>query len=201
MKLKSREKVLIIFAVIAIAVWAFNHFYFTPQTRKIKALKAELKAADLKSDESLLVTKGVETLEAEILRQDEALKRLSERTLRGEEFRTFLRHLAKESDSSQMKVVSLTPQEENLPPPEGKKEKSASQYKRVTVQMVLYSTYAKLGNYLRGIEELPFLINVDNIQIEKAEETRPLLKVSIGLSMYITGESEGVKGARGQGGQ
>jgi len=186
MTLKSREKVLIIFAVIAVAVWVFNHFYFTPQTQKIKALKAELKAADLKSDESLLVAKGVETFEAEILRQEEALKRLSERTLRGEEFRTFLRHLAKESDSSQMKVVSLTPQEENLPPPEGKKEKSTSQYRRITVQMVLHSTYYKLGSYLKGIEELPFLINVDNIQIEKAEETRPLLRVSMGLSMYIT---------------
>lgn len=186
MTLKSREKVLIIFAVIAISVWAFSHFYVTPQTRKIKALKAELKAADLKSDESLLVTKGVEILEAEILRQEEALKRLNDRTLRGEEFKTFLRHLAKESDSSQMKVISLTPQEENLPPPESKKEKSASQYRRVTVQMVLHSSYAKLGNYLKGIEELPFLINVDNIQIERIEEVRPLLKVSIGLSMYIT---------------
>jgi Tfp pilus assembly protein PilO len=186
MTLKSREKVLIIFAVIAIAVWVFNHFYFAPQTRKINALKAELKAADLKSDESLLVTKGVEMLEAEILRQEEALNRLNDRTLRGEEFKTFLRHLAKESDSSQMKVISLTPQEENLPPPEGKKEKSASQYRRVTVQMVLHSSYAKLGNYLKGIEDLPFLINVDNIQIERIEEVRPLLKVSIGLSMYIT---------------
>ena len=113
---------------------------YTPQNRKIKALKAELKAADLKSDESLLMTKGVETLEAEVLRQEEALKRLSERTLRGEEFRTFLRHLAKESDSPQMKVVSLTPQEENLPPPEGKKGGSTSQYRRVAVQMVLHST-------------------------------------------------------------
>src|SRR4030043_2244264 len=117
MTLKSREKVLIIFAVIAVVVWVFNYFYFTPQSRKIKALKAELKAIDLKSDESVLVTKGVETLEAEILRQEEAVKRLSDRTLRGEEFKTFLRHLAKESDSLQMKVVSLTPQEENLPPP------------------------------------------------------------------------------------
>src|SRR4030043_973534 len=186
MTLKSREKLLIIFAVIAVAVWVFNHFYYAPQTRKIKALKVELKAVDLKSDDALLVAKGVETLESEILRQEEALKRLSERTLRGEEFKTFLRHLAKESDSSQMKVVSLTPQEENPPSPEGKKEKSASQYRRVTVQMVLHSTYYKLGSYLKGIEELPFLINVDNIQIEKAEETRPLLKVSMGLSMYIT---------------
>ena len=171
-------------AIIVIAFWVFVTFYYTPQSRKIKALKAELKAADLKLDESLLVTRGVETLEAEVLRQEEALKRLSERTLRGDEFRTFLRHLARESDSPQMKVVSLAPQEEN-PPPEGKKEGSASKYRRVTVQMVLHSTYAKLGTYLKGIEELPFLINVDNIQIEKNEEVNPLLKVNIGLSMYV----------------
>ena len=186
MVLKNREKIFIILAVIAIAFWAFVTFYYAPQSRKIKALKAELKAADLKSDESLLVAKGVETLEVEILRQEEALKRLGERTLRGEEFRTFLRHLARESDSPQMKVISLTPQEENLPPPEGKKEGSASQYRRVTVQMVLHSTYGKLGTYLKGIEELPFLINVDNIQMEKIEEVQPFLKVTIGLSMYIT---------------
>jgi Tfp pilus assembly protein PilO len=186
MVLKSREKIFIILAVIAIAFWAFVTFYYTPQSRKIKALKADLKAADLKSEESLLVTKGVETLEAEVLRQEEALKRLSERTLKGEEFRTFLRHLARESDSPQMKVISLTPQEENLPPPQGRKEGPASQYRRVTVQMVLHSTYEKLETYLKGIEELPFLINVDNVQMERTEEVQPFLKVTIGLSMYIT---------------
>src|SRR3989304_7625378 len=167
MVLKSREKILIILAVVAIAFWVFATFYYTPQNRKSKALKVELKAADLKLDESLLMMKAAETLEAEVLRQEEALRRLSERTLRGQEFRTFLRHLARESDSPQMKVVSLTPQEENLPSPEGKKEGSSSQYRRITVQMVLHSTYAKLRTYLKGIEELPFLINVDNIQIEK----------------------------------
>ena len=51
--------------------------------------------------------------------------------------------------------------------------------------MVLHSTYNKLGNYLKGIEELPLLINVDNIQIEKNEEIQPLLKVTMGLSIYI----------------
>jgi len=185
MVLKSREKILIILAFIATAVWIFDHFYFTPQSRKIRALKVELKAADLKLDESLLMTKGVEALEAEVSRQEEALKRLSERTLRGEEFRTFLRHLARESDSPQIKVVSLTPQEENLPSPERKKGGSTPQYRKVAVQLVLHSTYAKLRTYLKGIEELPFLINVDNIQIEKNAEAQPLLKVSIGLSMYI----------------
>jgi hypothetical protein len=85
-----------------------------------------------------------------------------------------------------MKVISLTPQEENLPPPLGKKEGPASQYKRVMVQVVLHSTYTKLESYLKGIEGLPFLIHVDNIQVERTEEVHPLLKVSVVLSMYIT---------------
>jgi Tfp pilus assembly protein PilO len=185
MTLKNREKILIILAVIAIAIWISDHFYFTPQNRKIRALKAELTAADLKMDESLQMTKGVEAFEAEVSRQEEALKRLSERTLRGEEFRAFLRHLARESGSPQMKVVSLTPEETNFPSPEGKKDGSIPQYRRVVVQIILHSTYTKLSAYLKGIEDLPFLINIDNMQIEKTQEAQPLLKVSMGLSMYI----------------
>ncbi len=188
MVLKSREKILIIFAGIAVALWVFLTFYYAPQSRKIRTLKAEMKAVDLKSGESLLLAKGVETLETEVLRKEEVLKRLSERTLRGEEFRAFLRHLAKESDSPQMKVISLTPQEENLPPPQAKKEGSAPQYRRLTLQVVLQSTYTKLESYLKGIEGLPFLIYVDNIQVERTEEVHPLLKTTIGLSMYVTSQ-------------
>jgi len=199
MVLKSREKILIVLAVIVIGILAFDRFYYTPQSRKIQRLKAEVRAADLKLNESLLVAKGVETLETEVLRQEGELKRLSERTLRGQEFRTFLKHLAKESDSLQMKVISLAPHEEKLPSPEGKKEFSASQYRRVIVQMVVHSTYNKLGTYLKGIEELPFLINVDNLQVEKNEEVQPLLKVTMGLSMYIAEAERGFKGSRVQG--
>ena len=199
MVLKSREKILIVLAVIVIGILAFDRFYYTPQSRKIQRLKAEVKAADLKLNESLLVAKGIETLEAEVHRLEGELKRLSERTLRGQEFRTFLRHLAKESDSLQMKVISLTPHEEKLPSPEGKKEFSASQYRRVIVQMVVHSTYNKLAAYLKGIEELPFLINVDNLQVEKNEEVQPLLKVTMGLSMYIAEAERGFKGSRVQG--
>src|SRR4030066_2436435 len=143
MKLKSREKILVGLAIIATAIWVFDYFYYTPQIRKIKMLRAEVKSVDLKFNESLLVAKGVETLETEVLRQEGELKRLSERTLKGEEFRTFLKHLAKESDSLQMKVISLTPHEEKLPSPEGKKEFSDSQCWKVYVPLVLHSTYTK----------------------------------------------------------
>jgi Tfp pilus assembly protein PilO len=184
MKLKSREKILIIFVIIAIAIWAFDRFYYTPQSRKISKFKEEIKAADLKMDQFLLLTKGVETVEAEVTRLERELKALSERTLKGEEFRAFLRHLARESNSLQMKIISLTPQEEKLSLPEGKKE-SAFQYRKVTIQMVLHSTFPKLGSYLKEIEKLPFLVNVDSLQIERNEELSPFLKVTMGLSMHI----------------
>jgi Tfp pilus assembly protein PilO len=195
MALKSREKILIFLAIIAVAVWIFDSFYYAPKGRQIKILKTEIKAADQKLNESLQMTKGVETLEAEVLRQEEDLKRLSECTLKGEEFRAFLKHLARESTPLQMKVISIVPQEEKLPPPEEKKEAS-SKYRKVLVQMIFHSTYPKLGTYLKGIEELPFLINIENLQIERIEDIHPLLKVSMGLNIYITGELEGVGGRK-----
>ncbi len=135
-------------------------------------------------DQFLLLAKGVESAEAEVTRLERELKALSERTLKGEEFRAFLRHLARESNSLQMKIISLTPQEEKLSLPEGKKE-SAFQYRKVTIQMVLHSTFPKLGSYLKEIEKLPFLVNVDSLQIERNEELSPFLKVTMGLSMHI----------------
>jgi Tfp pilus assembly protein PilO len=185
MKLKSREKILLIFVVIAIAIWLFDQFYYTPQSRQISKFKAEVKTADLKLNEFFLLTKGLETVETEVARMEKQLKRLNERTLKGEEFKAFLKHLARESDPLQMKIISLTPQEEKTPLSEGKKETSAYQYRKVTVQMVLHTTYNKLGAYLKGIEELPFLASVDHLQIEKNEEILPFLKVTMGLSMYI----------------
>ena len=185
MVLRSREKILLIIVLIAIAIWAFDQFYYTPKGREISRLRDEVKAADLKLGEFLVLTEGVKTGEAEVTRLEKELDRLSQRTLKGEEFRTFLKHLARESDPLQMKIVSLTPHEEKPFLPEGKKEVSALGYRKVIVQMVLHSTYAKLGTYLKEIQELPFLINVDSLQIEKNGEILPFLKVTIGLSMYI----------------
>ncbi len=188
MQLKSKEKILLIFVIIAIAIWGFDRFYYTPQSRKISKFKEEIKAADQKMEQFLLLTKGVETVEAEVTRLERELKALSERTLKGEEFRVFLRHLARETNSLQLKVISLIPQEEKLLLPEGKegkKESSAFQYRKVTIQMVVHSTYTKLGSYLKEIEKLPFLVNVDSLQMERNEEISPSLKVTMGLSMHI----------------
>jgi len=185
MRLKSRERILLIFVSIAIAIWAFDRFYYAPQSQKILKFKEEIKAADQKMNQFLLLSKGVETVEAEVARLEKELKGLSERTLKGEEFRAFLRHLARESDSLQMKIISLTPQEEKLSVPERKKESSAFQYRKVTIQMVLHSTYNKLGVYIKEIEKLPFLVNVDSLQIERNEEISPFLKVTLGLSMHV----------------
>jgi hypothetical protein len=185
MTLKSRERIFIFFAIIAIAIWAFDQFYYTPQKKKILTLKAEVSAADLKLKESALFTKGVETIEAEVSRLEEELKKLSERMLRGEEFRAFLKHLGKDSDRLHMKMISLTSQEEKISLQQEKKSTSPFQYKKVAIHMVLHSSFPALRTYLKGIEELPFLVMVDSLQVERIGETTPLLKVTMGLSVYV----------------
>jgi Tfp pilus assembly protein PilO len=185
MKLKGREKILIFFVIIAIAIWAFDHFYYTSQKKKILELKAEIKAADLKLQEALIFTQGVKTVETEVSRLEKELHEITERTLKGEEFRVFLKNLARDSDRLRMKIVSLTLHEEKLSLPEGEQPISVFKYKRVMVKILLQSTYNALGAYLKSIGELPFLVSVDNLQMERDEEILPLLKVNMGLSVLI----------------
>jgi Tfp pilus assembly protein PilO len=185
MALKNREKTLLLLAIIAIAVGAFDRFYYSPQKKIILNLKEQIKAADLKLKEYGQFTQGMETVEADVSRLEKELQGLSERMLRGEEFRALLRHLARDSDRLQMKIISLTPQEEKTSLPEGDKETSAPRYNRVAIQIVLQATYPSLGTFLKGIEDLPFLVTVDNFQIERNEETLPFLKATLGLSVHV----------------
>jgi len=185
MNLKRREKLFIFFVTIALAIWGFDYFYYTPETKKIAHLKEEVKATDLKLKESSLFTRNVETVETEVSRLEKELQGLSERTLKGKEFRAFLKHLATDSDRLQMKMISLVPSEEKLPAPEGKRSASLLQYRRVRVNLTLHSTFASMEAYLKGIEGLPFLVTVDHLQVERSEEISPLLKVTLGLSVHI----------------
>ena len=185
MTLKSREKILILFVLIAVSIWAFDRFFYVPAKKEILSLKEEIKAADLKWNEYLLLSKGMEAAEKEVARLDKELEKFPKRILKGEEFRAFLRHLAGSSSRLQMKMISLTPQEEKSLPPEARKEAGAPGYKQVMIRMVLHSTYSALESYLQGIERLPLLVTVDHLQIEKEEEIRPFLKVTIGLKVVM----------------
>jgi len=185
MVVKKREKILIFFAILAVAIWAFDRFYYTPRSNKIKTLREEAKAADAKLKESVLLTQGVETVEAEVARLEKELQKLSDKMLRGEEFRAFLKHLGSESDRLQMKMISMTTQEEKPSVSEEKKKSSTFQYRRVAIQMVLHSRFNGLRTYLRGIEALPFLVAVDHLQVERMEEGASSLKVTMGLSVFV----------------
>lgn len=185
MALKRREKFFILLTMIAFAIFLFDLFYYGPRSRKVSMLRKAVNEADLRLEELGLLSRGIEAVEAETARLEEELKGLNERTLKGEEFRVFLRHLAGETEPLQMKVISLTPSEEKIVPSEAPEGQGARQTRRVTVQLVLHSTFSKLEAYLRGIEELPFLVRVEGLQIERIEEIRPLLKVTVGLKMYM----------------
>ncbi len=169
---------------IALAIWAFDWFYYTPQKGKILQHREGIRAADLRLKELLIYSQGMQTVEAEVSRLEKELQEYKERMLKGAEFRAFLKHLAQQSDRLQIKMISLKPQEEKTSLPEEKKSTSTFQYRRVTVQMVVLATYSALNTYLLGLEELPFL-TVDHLEIEQREKMLPFLQVTLGLSVHM----------------
>jgi len=190
MKLKSREKVLVAFMVVAIGIWAFDQFYYTPQKRKIKILKEEIQNSDLKLKESLVLAKGLEITQTEVSQMEKKLDLLGRKPMKGGEFKAFLRHLAKESERLHMKTISIAPQEEGRNSSKENEENPPSPFEKVPVQLVLHSDFYSLGDYLKGIEGLFLPVYISGIQIEKVEEIFPLLKATIGLTIYVHSPEE-----------
>ena len=182
MALKNREKILLLLGLIAVSFYIFDLIYYTPRSRKIRGLEGELKAAELKLQELALLTKGMETINEKVKKLEDELRGLSEKTVKGDEFRSFLNHLAKESDPISMKIVSIKPLEEEIFNDQGGFIKNL---KKVRVNLVLHSTFYKLENYLKGIEKLPYLIDIDDLQVERIEEIYPLLKATLLINLYI----------------
>jgi len=185
MKLRKREKILLIGVILALIIFLFDRLFDTPMNRKISHLRGEVKAAETKLKELDLLVKGLNVAEEETLRLEKELKNLSNQTLQGEEFRAFLRHLARSSDPLQMKVISMLPTEEKIVPSDEKKGVLLRDSRKITVQLILHSTFSKLESYLKGIEELPFRVSIEGLQIERTQEAQPLLKVTLNLMMYM----------------
>lgn len=186
MKLKSREKILLVFACIAISFLVFDRLYYFQRSRKILALREEVKSAEAQIKELNLYSRGLEEIQQEIERLEMELKGLRRKVLRGEEFKAFLRHLARESDSSQMKMISLTPFEEKPRSSDEKKEKTSPSYRMINVEIIFQSTFVKLISYLQSIKELPLLVQLHGLQIERQENPHSLLKVKMILKIPVT---------------
>lgn len=175
---------MIFLAILSVAIWGFDRFYYVPQKKKIMELKAEIAAVDSRLAQGLALRQGIATVEKEIARLEKELQSYQERLPRGEEIRAFLKQLAKDSDQLPMKIISLAPHEEG-PSPESEKKEKPAQYKRVTVRMTLQTTYSALEKFLRNVEHLPFLISVDHLKIERKEEIYPYLQITLEMKVQV----------------
>lgn len=184
MVLKNREKIMIFLGMLAVAVWAFDHFYYMPQKKKIMELKAEITAMESKLAQAMAFRQGVEATEKEIARLEKEMQVYRERLLRGEELRAFLKQLAKDSEQLEIKIISLSPQEAKLPEEIEQKEK-APEYKKVNVPMVMWATYRSLESFISNLERLPFLISLDHLKIERQEDKYPYLLVTLEIGVQI----------------
>jgi len=181
---------LLIFACIAVAILLFDRLYYFQRSRKILALKEEMRSIETQLHEWNLYSKGLEEIRAEVERLEKELQSLNEKILRGEEFRAFLKHLARESDPAQMRILSIIPIEENPSSQEDGKKELSPPYRKVNVKMVFQSTYPKLRSYLKGIEELPFMVRLQRLQVERQEEESPLLNVKMSLNLMVTSKEK-----------
>jgi Tfp pilus assembly protein PilO len=176
----KREKIMIGAAVSAVMFVCFYMFFYQPEKKELLRLQEEIKTVALEIDRIVRAIPGLRNLEEEVAREQKSAS-LVKRIPSGEKpVQELLRQLAGEASRLDMDVISLKSGEGSESPHE------ESPYKRLTVVMNIQCTYRHLSSYLKGINELPGLVTVDELEIVRDNQIFPRVKVKLTLGVWVT---------------
>ena len=176
----KREKIMVGTAVSAVVFVSFYMFFYQPKKKELLRQQEEIKTVSLEIERIARAIPGLRKLEEEVsLAQKRAF--LVRKIPSGEKsVQEFLRQLAAKASRLDLDVISLKSGEESESPNE------KSPYKKLAVVMNVQCPYRHLGSYLKGINDLPGLVTVNELEIVRDNRNLPKVKVKLALSILVT---------------
>jgi len=177
MALNTREKYIMIIAVLAVAFLAADNFLVTPMLEKRDALTKELSEAQTRLDQSRSIIKRKNVIEKQW--NDLLANGLTENAQELES--SVLRYLKDSSVKCGVSLSGLQPEVKSVKDKMGQVEFTVS----------ASGNMAAISEFLWNIETSPLPIAVINIQLGSVDETASKMNLQVKLSsVYLTSEKQ-----------
>lgn len=184
MALKTREKVLLAAAVLIGVVMGFDQFVTLPKKKEVQALQKQVRE----------MTEQMSSLSASLADLQPLRKRVEEKRKDKEVFSgrisderqldILLEQWGKESRMRKVEVIQLSVREEPAAEGRGRPE-SKSDFKKVALEVGLLADYGSIGPCLESILSLPLLLELEQVDISRKEESFPRLEVNLKTNLHM----------------
>ncbi len=192
MVLKTREKVILVLAILAGVVMGFDTFFVRPKNKELAALRTELLETNEKLTEITTSMAGLQAIKKRVEEKRKEKEFVSGRISDARQLSLLLDQIGKESQRKQIDLMQLNI---NYAPSGGKAEErgkplSGPPFKKVALDVGLRAGYEAIGPYLDSIQSLPIFMEVENIDISRKEEFFPKLQITIQQSLFMSKTTE-----------
>lgn len=167
-------------AVSAVVFVCFHMFFYQPKKKELLRQQEEIKTVNLRIEKIARAIPGLGKLEEEVALAQKRASLVRKIPSGEKSVQELLRQLAAKAARLDLDVISLKSGKESESPNE------KSPYKRRTVVMNIQCPYRHLGSYLKGINDLPGLVTVDELEIVRDKRICPRVKAKLTLFVWVT---------------
>ena len=157
-----------------LALIFFYAFFYRPQAKRMERFQEELKKITGNLKEAEGKSALLPSVRKRISQLEEEFVFLQKKVPEEEDLPAAVQSLAKEAKRLGIIIVALAPSE---------KKEEKSELTSFSLKMELESSYQTLARYLEAIEELPLLVTVEDLVVEKPEEGSNL-RVQVLVNSY-----------------
>ena len=166
LKVKTTQ-ITIICSVYGLILILLYIFLARPISLYSARLKSEMASQSQKIKEYEDLIRTYPNPEREIENIEKKIEELKNKLVSREQIPRIIQQLARKTNELNINTISIKPRED-IKPPAGK---TAQAVKKVYIEIVMLSPYQVVGDYLKAITELPLILTVESLSIEKKEKT------------------------------
>jgi Tfp pilus assembly protein PilO len=183
-KLSVREQVAVATATLVVVVWIFFSFVYSPNKQEIDTLRREIEAGQQNLTTMEATLTDVDRLEAEVLKEKQNLAVLKNKLSGEKRIIQILKQLSQETRRLNINLLSLS-SEGDQGPRDSRKQPVTRGYQKQVITVTIECPYRVLSSYLKRLGELPFYVEVQDIVIERRDESFPDLLVDLTFATYV----------------
>lgn len=170
--LSKREKSIALAVLVLALIFLFYNFILDPAFRKISSLNIKITAQEAKLKKNIKVL-SQETRVVEQYKQYADLLRL--KTSEEQAMAKLLSEIEAVAQGINIRILDMKPQ----------KIKTMDFYKNFSVVLIIDGQLKDVTRFLYSLQNLPQLIRVDKLQLEKESAYQPELKASLQVSKVL----------------
>ena len=181
-QLSTREKIIVGIVAVVLVGFLVNHFVLEPQGKKMSQLRKEL--ASLNEQANSIGPKLVEfnQLNSELVRKKQQLAELEQALPQKAETAEVINKVSTQARASGLQIRQIRPQKSTMLRTRGGK---LGEFRQLFLNLSIRGQYEQLGDFLAGLEQQPFYVQVAELHMSKREKREQRLEIQLKLEIVV----------------